>query len=261
MIQMAVLGSGSAGNATLIQCGDTRILVDAGLSAKQLVLRLEMLGVSPDELDAILITHEHSDHARGIDVFLRKRSIPVYANAFTREALEYKMKSEIAWKIFRGSQHFELGELKVQAFSIPHDAADPVGFVIHGQGVKLSMLSDVGHVTKLMRESLRGSHAIYIEANYDEALLERDTKRPWATKQRIQSRHGHLSNTQTADFLQEIACKNLSNIMLCHLSSDCNCPDIATQAVNDSLTQSGHDHIAIHCASQHEPTAWVQCGH
>jgi len=259
MIQMAVLGSGSGGNATLVQCGDTRILVDAGLSAKQLVLRLEMLGVSADELDAILITHEHSDHAGGIDVLLRKRSIPVYANAFTREALESKMKSAIAWKIFRGGQEFELGELSVQAFSIPHDAADPVGFVFHGRGVKLSMISDAGHVTKLMRENLRGSHAIYIEANYDEALLERDTKRPWPTKQRILSRHGHLSNTQTAEFLQEVACEKLGNVMLCHLSSDCNCPSIATQVVSNSLTQSGYGHVAIHCASQHEPTAWVRC--
>jgi phosphoribosyl 1,2-cyclic phosphodiesterase len=259
MIRMAVLGSGSGGNATLIQCGDTRILVDAGLSAKQIVLRMESLGVSPDELDAILVTHEHSDHARGIDVLLRKRDIPVYANAFTREALEYKMKSNISWKIFRSGQDFELGELNVQSFRIPHDAAEPVGFVLHGQGVQLGMVSDVGHVTHLMRDHLRRSHAIYIEANYDEALLERDTKRPWSTKQRIASRHGHLSNNQTAEFLHEIACEKLGTVMLCHLSSDCNCPKIASRMVGESLIQRGLGDVSIHCAHQHEPTDWILC--
>jgi len=259
MIQMAVLGSGSSGNATLVQCGNTRILVDAGLSAKQLVLRLAMLGVSPDDLDAILITHEHSDHARGIDVLLRKRSIPIYANIFTREALETKMKSEIPWRVFRSGQSFEVGELSVQSFKIQHDAAEPVGFVLNGQGVQLGMVSDVGHVTHPMRESLRGSHAIYIEANYDEAMLERDTKRPWSTKQRIASRHGHLSNTQTAEFLHEIACKKLGAVMLCHLSSDCNSAELAIRTVSDSLTKRGLTDIAIHCAQQDEPTEWIQC--
>ena len=259
MIQMAVLGSGSGGNATLVQCGDTRILVDAGLSAKQLVLRLEMLGVSPDDLDAILITHEHSDHARGIDVLLRKRSIPVYANAFTREALDYKMKSQIAWKVFRSGQDFEVGELSIRSFKIQHDAAEPVGFVLNGKGVQLGMATDVGHVTHPMRECLRGSHAIYIEANYDEALLERDTKRPWSTKQRIASRHGHLSNSQTAEFLHEIACEKLGAVMLCHLSSDCNSSELAIRTVRDSLSTRGLSNVAIHCSEQHEPTAWIQC--
>ncbi len=259
MIQMAVLGSGSGGNATLLRCGNTRILVDAGLSAKQVVLRMEQLGVSPDDLDGILVTHEHSDHARGIDVLLRKRSIPIFANAFTREALEYKMKSDIPWRVFQSGQTFSLGDFEVQAFKIPHDAAEPVGFVLQGHGVQLGMVSDVGHVTHLMREQLRGSHAIYIEANYDETLLERDTKRPWATKQRIASRHGHLSNTQTAEFLEEIACERLENVMLSHLSSDCNCPHIASRVVSESLQRCGLGKVAVHCAQQHEPTPWIQC--
>jgi len=258
MIQMAVLGSGSSGNSTLIQCGSTRILVDAGLSAKQLVLRLEALGVSADDLDGILITHEHSDHARGVDVLLRKRNIPVYANLFTREALEYKMKSDVPWKVFRNGQSFELGELEISAFTLPHDAADPVGFIINGQGIKLSMVSDVGHVTKLMRETLRGSHGIYIEANYDDDLLERDTKRPWSTKQRIASRHGHLSNTQTAEFLSEIACENLKQVMLCHLSSDCNCPKIATETVSQALAKRDLAHVTVHCSHQDIVSQWIQ---
>ena len=176
-MRMAVLGSGSGGNATLVSVGNTHVLVDAGLSAKQLVLRMEALGVSPEQLDGILLTHEHSDHARGVDVLLRKRDIPVFANALTREALSHKMKSTVPWRVFRSGQDFELGSLSVQAFRIPHDAAEPVGFVLEGSGTRLSMVSDVGHVTHLMRENLRGSDGIYIEANYDPGLLEMDMKR------------------------------------------------------------------------------------
>lgn len=257
-MSMAVLGSGSGGNATLVRCGSTHILVDAGLSAKQLVLRMEMLGVVPEQLDAILLTHEHSDHARGVDVLLRKREVPVFANALTREALSHKMKSHIPWKIFHSGQAFDLGELMINAFRIPHDAAEPVGFILNGNNTQLSMVSDVGHVTHLMREQLRGSDGIYIEANYDPNLLERDTKRPWATKQRIASRHGHLSNNQTAELLAEIACERLKVVMLSHLSSDCNSPDIASQCIGSTLQQQGLQNVDVRCAHQHEPTGWIE---
>lgn len=259
MMRMAVLGSGSGGNATLVQCGSTLVLVDAGLSAKQLVLRMQMLGIQPEQLDAILLTHEHSDHARGIDVLLRKRSIAVYSNALTREALSYKMKSDIPWRVFRSGQEFDLGDLNIQAFKIPHDAAEPVGFVLNGLGTRLGMVSDVGHVTHLMREQLKGSHAIYVEANYDENLLELDTKRPWATKQRIASRHGHLSNSQTATLLSEVACEKLSVVMLSHLSSDCNCPELASRTISETLSGCGHHQVRVQCADQHQPTAWIEC--
>lgn len=254
---MAVLGSGSGGNATLVHCDSTLILIDAGLSAKQLVLRMAMLGIQPEQLDAILLTHEHSDHARGVDVLMRNRDIAVYANALTREALSYKMKSNIPWRVFRSGQDFDLGDLRIQAFKIPHDAAEPVGFVIHGSDTQLSMLSDVGHATNLIREQMKGSHAIYVEANYDENLLEIDTKRPWATKQRIASRHGHLSNNQTAALLSEVACQKLRNVMLCHLSSDCNCPQIAVRTISESLSLQGLDKVQVQCAEQHQPTGWI----
>lgn len=257
-MSLAVLGSGSKGNAALVRCGSTHVLVDAGLSAKQLVRRMNLLGVAPEQLDAILITHEHSDHAQGVDVLLRQRSIPVFANALTREALSHKMKSSISWKVFHSGQEFALGELTVNSFRIPHDAAEPVGFILSGGNVRLSMVSDVGYVTKLMRESIRGSDGLYIEANYDQSLLERDTKRPWATKQRIVSRHGHLSNHQTADLLAEIACEKLKVVMLSHLSSDCNCPEIASQTVSASLQKSGHHMVDVICADQDEPSAWIE---
>ena len=258
MMRMAVLGSGSGGNATLVQSGSTFILIDAGLSAKQLVLRMASLGIKPEQLNAILLTHEHSDHARGVDVLLRNRSIPVYANALTREALSYKMKSQIPWRVFRSGQDFDLGEINIQAFKIPHDAAEPVGFILKSNGTKLSMISDVGHITQLIRDQLKESHAIYVEANYDEHLLEADTKRPWSTKQRISSRHGHLSNHQTASLLSEVACKKLTHVMLSHLSSDCNCPELAARTISDSLASQGYKQVNVRCAEQHQPSEWIQ---
>ena len=132
-MRVAVLGSGSGGNATVISCASGVFLIDVGLSAKQIVLRLEQQGLDPDSLTGIFLTHEHSDHARGLDVFLRKRDIPVYANALTKEALEYGMKSEIRWKVFQTGELFELGGVSVMAFPIPHDAAEPVGFVLESE--------------------------------------------------------------------------------------------------------------------------------
>jgi len=257
-ISMAVLGSGSGGNATLIRCGATHVLVDAGLSARQIVQRMATLGVDPGQLDGILLTHEHGDHINGVDVLLRTRDIPVYTNAMTREMLSDQMKSEIRWKLFRSGQDFELGELSIRAFKIPHDAVEPVGFVLNGQNAQLGVVSDVGYVTESIREHLRGSHGIYIEANYDQTLLERDTKRPWGTKQRIVSRHGHLSNTETAGLLAEFACERLSHVMLSHLSPDCNCPELASQTVRAQRSERGHGNVQVQCARQYVPSEWIK---
>jgi len=259
-MKVAVLGSGSKGNSALVKCGDTLILIDAGLSAKQLTLRLNILGVSPNDLGGILVTHEHGDHIKGLSVFLKKLNIPVFANLFTREAIEYKIKSNIRWKIFRTGQDFQLGDITVQSFKVQHDSSEPVGFVLRGNGIQLGMISDVGKVTAKMRKSLRGCHALYIEANYDETLLAQDAKRPITIKRRISSDHGHLSNTQTAEFLGEIACHKLKNITLCHLSSDCNSPEIAIRTVSETLSRVGYSDIKIHCAPQHHPTKWLSCG-
>lgn len=257
---MAVLGSGSGGNATLVRHQDTLLLVDAGLSAKQLILRMQHLGINPDQLDGILLTHEHSDHARGVDVLLRKLQIPVYVNALTREALSHRMRSQINWRIFRSGQQFSIRNLDIQAFRIPHDAAEPVGFTLTGSETKLSMLSDVGYVTELIRENLRGSDGIYVEANYDDHLLEIDTKRPWATKQRIASRHGHLSNAQTAELICEVACNKLQAIMLCHLSGDCNTPELAVNTLGSHLEKKKLTGVSIHCAEQATPSPWIKIG-
>lgn len=259
-MRMAVLGSGSGGNATIIECGDARFLLDAGLSAKQLTMRMERIGVSPDQLTGILLTHEHSDHAKGLDVLLRKRNIPVYANAMTKEALQWGMKSEVQWKVFHTGQDFQLEGLTVHPFAIPHDAAEPVGFAIYGGETKFGLVTDVGHVTQAMRVHLKGADVLFVESNYDEELLEADTKRPWSTKQRISSRHGHLSNTQAGELIADVGCGRLSHVVLGHLSGDCNCPVVAAKTVNDLLCSDGLTSVNVFCASQSDPTEWVEFG-
>jgi phosphoribosyl 1,2-cyclic phosphodiesterase len=256
VIRFAVLGSGSGGNSTVVECGGVRLLIDAGLSAKQLCLRLRKVGIEPAALDGILLTHEHGDHVKGLKVFLKQHPVPVYATADTRRVLAINGIDGGVWKTFESAQPFRIGETAIQSFTVHHDAVDPVGFVISHQSRLLGLVSDVGHVTSSMIDRLRGLHGLFVEANYDDALLEADTKRPWPTKQRISSRHGHLSNGQVADLIREIAHPELGRVVLGHLSSDCNKPDLILGRLRTCLTEMGHPHVDLQCACQDEPTGW-----
>jgi len=253
MLELAVLGSGSSGNSALVCLGDTRILVDAGLSARQIGVRLEALGVDPDSLSAIVLTHEHGDHTRGIDVFCRKRPLPVYGTNHTCAMLRDDVKAEVTWRQFEAGAAFQLGGIEVETFSVPHDAVDPVGFVFRCEHGSAGVLSDVGHVTRAVLDRLRGVNLLFAEANYDETMLQNDPKRPWATKQRIGNRHGHLSNDQTVELVRELAGDHLSRVVLGHLSSDCNTPELATALVTKALEENGCGHVAVECAGRSEP--------
>ena len=257
MIRFAVLGSGSGGNSAVIECGDQRLLVDAGLSAKQLELRLISLGIDPATLEGILLTHEHGDHVRGLKVFLKKFGVPVLATPQTAMVVKEGGIEHATWKSFETGQTFDLGNTRIQSFAIQHDAVDPVGFVFSHQERRLGLVSDAGFVTHSMRESLRDLHGLFIEANYDDGLLEADTKRPWSIKQRISSRHGHLSNKQVGELLSEIAHPGFEQVVLGHLSSDCNQPDVALNHLRECLTEAGHSQVALQCARQDEPTEWI----
>lgn len=252
MLQFSILGSGSAGNSAIVRSGQTTVMVDAGLSARQLEHRLEDIGISADDLDAIILTHEHGDHTRGLDVFLRNRSIEVFANIRTKAVLADRMKSEIPWRMFDSGDVFEVGDLKIQSFYVPHDAVEPMGFVLRNGSGALGVLSDIGHVTSSVRSYLQGVDALFVEANYDEIMLQNDTKRPWSTKQRVASRHGHLSNDQTAELVAEIAGVSLKTVVLGHLSRDCNCPDTAMATINRQLEQAGRPEVEVSCAMQDE---------
>jgi len=258
MLQLAVLGSGSSGNSALVCLGETRILVDAGLSARQLCSRLEAIGIEPDSLSAVVLTHEHGDHTRGLEVFCRKRTVPVYATTQTG-AIVRESIGGVTWRQFEAGSSFVIGPVVVHSFPVPHDAIDPVGFSFEGGGNRLGLLSDVGHVTKLILDRLRGVDTLFAEANYDENLLQNDTKRPWSTKQRIGARHGHLSNEQAAELAAAIASPNLSRVVLGHLSNDCNTPDLATAAVAARLRASGYGDIVVECAPRSSPLPLRPC--
>lgn len=253
MLEFAVLGSGSSGNSAVLCLGETRILIDAGLSAKQICLRLESLGIDPDSLSGIVLTHEHGDHARGIDVFCRKRKLPIYATVHTCEMVRDSVKADVIWKQFEAGGNFEIGDIKAESFSVPHDAVDPVGFVFRCGLSSIGVLSDVGHVTRTIIDRLRGVHTLFAEANYDEMMLQNDTIRPWSTKQRISNRHGHLSNDQTAELVKAVASPHLCQVILGHLSGDCNTPELAEKIVSEQLEKSGYRDVSVECAQRKDP--------
>ena len=254
MIEFTILGSGSGGNAALVRCGGGLLMVDAGLSAAQLTARLALCGVEPADLTGILLTHEHGDHTRGLEVFTRRHRIPILANAMTREVLRDAVP-EAAWKIIPCGGAFPFAGFEIESFRVPHDAVDPMGFIFRAGGASVGILSDLGHVTTLVRAKVAALDAIFIEANYDVEMLANDTKRPWSTRQRIASRHGHLSNDQCAEIIAA-AGPALQHLVLGHLSRDCNSPAAALAVARAALAAAGCANATVTCACQDEPTAW-----
>lgn len=258
VFSVTILGSGSAGNCALVQTGSTRLLVDGGLSARQITKRLAGAGVDPATLDAIVLTHEHCDHVAGLRVLCKQNPhLPVYC---TRLTLEVLRKEELAKhgnvRQFQAGTEFSIGEIGVHSFNVPHDAVDPVGFVFHHGEESLGFLTDLGVCTRLALERVRGAKTLLIETNYDDRLLQNDTRRPWAIKQRIMSRHGHLSNTAAATVIGDLIEYGLERAILGHLSRDCNTPELAIREVQTRLEQAGAsgDTCEIHCATQAEAT-------
>jgi len=249
-----MLGSGSAGNSALVATGHSKILVDGGLSARQLVLRLEQCGVRPQQLDGVLLTHEHGDHICGLEVLCRKFQVPIYANSLTAEAVRCcgAFDGHRNWRIFRTGSEFSICDIVIQSFPVPHDAVDPVGFVFQTGTRALGFITDLGYATKMVVERLREVHTLVIETNHDEKLLQADPHRPWPVKQRIMSRHGHLSNAAAAVVLADLLPGKIERVVLGHLSRDCNRPDLACTAVQTICDQLGKKDTEVFCASQTE---------
>jgi phosphoribosyl 1,2-cyclic phosphodiesterase len=249
-----MLGSGSAGNSALIATDHCRILVDGGLSARQLAVRLERCGVTPDQLDGVLLTHEHGDHICGLEVLCRRFAVPIYCNALTAESIRCNgaFDEHRNWRIFRTGREFSICDILVQTFPVPHDAVDPVGFAFHAGQRGLGFITDLGYATKLLTERLREVHTLVIETNHDEKLLQNDAHRPWPVKQRIQSRHGHLSNVAAAGVIGELLEGKIERVVLGHLSRDCNTPVLAVGAVQTALGRAGRTDLEVFCASQTE---------
>ena len=249
-----MLGSGSAGNSALVATDHGKVLVDGGLSARQIVLRLEECGVTPEQLDGVLLTHEHGDHVCGLQVLCRKFEVPIYCNALTAEAVrcDGALDRHRNWRIFRTGAEFSICDIRVQSFPVPHDAVDPVGFAFYAGSSSLGFITDLGYVTKMIVERLRQVQTLVIETNHDEKLLQNDKHRPWAVKQRIQSRHGHLSNNMAARVIEQLLPGKIERVVLGHLSRDCNTPELALGAVRASLVKCSKTEMEVHCATQWE---------
>jgi len=245
-VELCVLASGSSGNCTMIRAGGSVLLIDAGISAKEIMRRMELAGVKPEMVKGVCISHEHSDHVAGIMSFHQRFNIPIYTNRGTSEALARSSAFEqLACRIFSTGQPFTVEEFTVEPFSVPHDAYEPVGFVVTVGEVKIGVVTDMGMATTLIRTRLKSCRAVVVESNHDEKLL-RDAKRPEYLKQRILGRQGHLSNKAAMELLTEIAGPHLEAAFLAHLSEDCNDGDLALHTARTGMHKAGHTHVHLH---------------
>ena len=222
-MNFCVLASGSSGNSIFISDGDTHVLVDAGISCKQICDRLQNIGVDPCSISALCVTHDHDDHTKGIPVMVKKLSVPVYSTDGTCATVSRKLKMpETDWNIFPSGCDFTIGSLSFHAFSTSHDATEPVGFTVKGgDGKRLGIATDLGVATELVVQYLNECDAIILESNYD-LQMTRNSGRPWVLQERVTGRKGHLSNEQACEVLDAILPGRASTIVLAHISAECN---------------------------------------
>ncbi|MFA6009589.1 MAG: MBL fold metallo-hydrolase [Desulfobacteraceae bacterium] len=249
-LSVCVLGSGSKGNAIHITDGETAILIDAGLSGKEIKRRMDLRGLSFEALDAIIISHEHSDHIKGAGVLSRRLKVPVYINERTYAASEQIMgKPHELFSIDCGSS-FHINDLKIHPFSISHDAADPSGFSIEKNGTKIGLATDLGIANLVVREHLKFSNLLILESNHDPVMLFQNDNYPWPLKQRVKGRKGHLANEDMSDLLAELVHDRLYHVILAHLSEENNLPEMAMASAAKALNGSN---TTFSVAMQHEP--------
>lgn len=257
-LQFSVLASGSTGNALYVQTNKQKLLVDAGLSGKKMIELLEKVAVDPKQLDGILVTHEHSDHIKGVGVLARKFSLPIYANKKTWLAMEKTLGSIPTEQKF----HFECGEvqtfadLDVETFAVSHDAAEPMFYIFHYEGKKLVIATDMGYVSERIKGKISGANTFIFEANHDINMLTMG-KYPWNVKRRILSDVGHISNEDAAYALADVIGEATTSIYLAHLSKDNNMKELARMTVEQILTEqdcSVNEQFFIYDTNPDKPT-------
>lgn len=241
-MRFRILGSGSSGNAALLQTEAAQVLVDAGFSGRRLKQLLHDAGTALERIDAIFLTHEHGDHSCGIDCLKKFPHVAVFANAATARAVQSRLEHRPAWQIFETGARFRFRDLEIDSFAVPHDAQEPVGFTfaagrdgdLSAPRCAVAWLTDLGHAPLHVQERLREVDVVVVESNHCPRLLQADVRRPWPTKQRISGRHGHLSNDAARELLEAVASPRWRHIFLTHLSRDCNSPE-AVEACFASL--------------------------
>jgi phosphoribosyl 1,2-cyclic phosphodiesterase len=252
-VRLTILGSGSAGNCAYVETEEARVLIDAGFSLRQIRLRLASIGRTPENLTGIIVTHEHSDHVQGLAALSGKLHIPVYLNRPTQEAVEYQAHTQLQSRLFTTGSGFEIGDISVESFIIPHDAQEPVGFLLRTSAGNIGFLTDLGQTTKLVLERIRHANVLVLESNHDVKMLQDCPRRPWSLKQRILGRHGHLSNEAAAEAAEQIMSADLRHLYLGHLSRECNRPELAQRVMTERLQRIGATHVRVELTSQTTP--------
>ncbi|HWR38885.1 MAG TPA: MBL fold metallo-hydrolase [Patescibacteria group bacterium] len=258
-MEIHVLASGSTGNATYIRMGDTRLLVDAGISARRIKLGLAEVGVAPENLDGIFITHEHRDHVAGLVTLLKKYRLPLYTRPATWESMY--CRDQLPAECFRPLElSLEIGSVIAEAFSISHDAADPVGFSFCRRDMKCCVATDMGFITESVKKALAHSDVLVLESNHDVDMLN-NGEYPWYLKKRILSNRGHLANTDTGWMLARLPKKQRTEVFLAHLSKENNRPELARATVQNILNE--HDcrqaaSITLHLTHPDRRAGWIR---
>lgn len=246
MLNFCSLYSGSSGNSLLVETENTKLLIDAGVSSKKIETALTNLNIDPSSINGILITHEHSDHVQGLGTFAKKYDLPVFINPKTLDAIP-KQKEKISEKNikkFRIEETFEIGDMQIKPFSIPHDAANPCGFNIFKDNKKISIATDIGHMTNGILKNLEDSIFVLLESNYDPEVLK-FSKYPYPLKSRIAGPNGHLSNELAGKTISHLLGSGLQQAMLGHLSKESNFPELAYKTVVDEIISSNYNENAL----------------
>lgn len=261
MFNFCSLYSGSSGNSLLVETSNTKILIDAGESAKKITSALSSLGIKPSQIDGIIVTHEHSDHVRGLGTFSKKYDIPVFANSKTFDAMKEQVEKigEKNINKFTVEEKFEIGDLQIFPFKIPHDAANPCGFNLTYNNDKISIATDIGHMTSNIIHKLENSSFILLESNYDPEILKCSSY-PYLLKKRISGPNGHLPNAEAGKAISYLMNNGLKEVMLGHLSKENNFPELAYKTVVEELMENKMDSskIKINVASRYEPSSLIE---
>ena len=253
-MEVCVLGSGSSGNSIYVRKGQTRVLIDAGLVGKRIGERLVSISVDPSELQAIVVTHEHTDHIKGVGVLARRFGVPIWMTEGTFNSGKKWFRGHERIHLFGNDENFNVGDLSFQPFALSHDAADPVNFLVREGDQVLGIATDMGTVTHLVYERLKIADLVVIEANYDRDLLMNGPY-PWNLKRRISGSRGHLSNDRAAETLCRLAQDGLEHAILAHLSDKNNQPHLARRTCRGNLNQLGFPDLRLTVAEQDRPSA------